>query len=138
MYLTREEFDKIRPLQWTTRQYQDVLYNTPSTETDTALFWYDFMRYVFAPKFKRQWAITNLQRFDQTQPVLLTNDLRLKLPNSLETIVYFADYRPEFPVTWSLPIKQFPVMLISCALIILLLLVSVIVPKKYISTDRLI
>lgn len=138
MYLTREEFAKIRPLQWTTRQYLDTLYNTTSTETDTALFWYDFLRYVLAPKYKRQWAIVSLQRFDQTQPVLLTNDLRLKLPSSLETIVYYADFKDTYPIKWTIPIKQSTIIYISGALIVLLLLVSVIVPKRYIDYDRLI
>lgn len=91
MRLTGQEFARIRPLQWVLREYGGVAYNSPADQTSTRLFWLDFMRYVFAPKYAAQRGVTSINRFDTTQPVLLSDDLNLKLPTMLETAMYFAN-----------------------------------------------
>lgn len=105
MILKEEEFQKIRPLEWTIREYGGELYNTLTNETDTRLFWYDFMRFVFAPKFSRQWGVTRIQSFDQTQPVLIDDNLSLRLPTELETAAYYAD-NTTLPMSFALPFTQ--------------------------------
>ena len=91
MRLTKQEFARIRPLQWVLREYGGVAYNSPVDQTSTRLFWLDFMRYVFAPKYAAQRGVTSINGFDTTQPVMLTDDLNLKLPTMLETAMYFAN-----------------------------------------------
>lgn len=49
------------------------------------------MRNIFAPKFASQIGILNLGEFDRRQPVLISDDLELYLPDNLEKIVYFAE-----------------------------------------------
>lgn len=91
MRLTNQEFALIRPLQWVLCEYGNVVYNTPVDQTSTRLFWIDFMRYVFAPKYGTQCGITSINDFDTTQPVLLSEDMNLKLPTILETAMYFSN-----------------------------------------------
>lgn len=105
MILKKEEFKQIRPLEWTVREYGGVMYNTLADETDTRLFWYDFMRLVFAPKFSRQWGVTQVPSFDQTQPVLMDDNLGLRLPTELETAAYYAD-NTTLPMLFTLPFTQ--------------------------------
>lgn len=91
MRLSRQEFARIRPLQWVLREYGGVAYNSPADQTSTRLFWLDFMRNVFAPKYASQRGVTSINEFDATQPVMLSDDLNLKLPTMLETAMYFAN-----------------------------------------------
>lgn len=91
MRLALDEFKRIRPLLWSVRQIGDNVYNTVIGETATRLFWLDFVRLVFAPKFRAQRAIARVDNFDVTQPVLLTDDLRLIVPRDIETVAYYAD-----------------------------------------------
>lgn len=93
MRMTSEEFARIRPLQWALRDYGGgVAYHSPVDRTSTRLFWLDFIRYVFAPKYKAQRGVTSIYTaFDTSQPVMLSEGLDLKLPTMMETAVYFAD-----------------------------------------------
>lgn len=92
MRMTSEEFARIRPLQWVLRDYGGVAYNSPVDRTSTRLFWLDFIRCVFAPKYKAQRGVTSIHTaFDTSQPVMLSDGLDLKLPTMMETAAYFAD-----------------------------------------------
>nr|WOJ45372.1 putative Ac68-like protein [Apis mellifera nudivirus] len=136
MLLTSQEFKLIRPLQWTTREFGGRLYNTIIDETETALFWYDFIRFVFAPKFKNQWGVVNIANFDQTQPVLLTDQLELKLPNLFELAVYYADNK-KAPFYFALKgIRQIYVMIIGLIALLVILIISLI-RKSSASTNEL-
>lgn len=90
-----------------------MVYNTPSNDIETQLFWLDFMRLVFAPKFKRQNGITEIQKFDQTQPVLLSDSLDLILPAQLESAMYYADNRSEPPMRFQVPVGQVFVLIVA-------------------------
>jgi hypothetical protein len=97
MILTREEFKLIRPISWTMKIINDIKYNTPIDSLNASIFWYDFMKYVFAPRFHSQTGVSKLQDFDiMEQPVLLTDDLDLKLPEQMETVGRITD-----PMLWS-------------------------------------
>lgn len=87
MKLTDKEFKLIRPLEWSLHSFGGEVYNTTDTPQ---LFWIDFMRFIFAPYYRKQRAIVRISKFDITQPVLLTADLQLTLPTELETVVYIA------------------------------------------------
>lgn len=133
MRMTVEEFHRIRPLQWTIREFGNAAYNTTVDETETRLFWLDFIRNVWAPKFAAQRAVTSVSNFDVTQPVLLTNDLNLKLPAVLETVAYHAD-NSEKPKTFALPFSQLTVFIVGILAMISLLIVSVIFSSKQTSS----
>lgn len=100
MRLTGQEFARIRPLQWVLREYGGAVYNSPADQTSTRLFWLDFMRNVFAPKYAAQHGVTFINEFDTTQPVMLSDDLKLKLPTTLETAMYFANNQTLPPQTF--------------------------------------
>lgn len=105
MFLTRRDIEAIRPLEWELREFNGSLYYTLTAESQTRLFWYDFVRNVFAPRFAKQLAFTRILNFDQTQPVLINDKLELRLPPALETVVYFAENsRP--PVRFVIPVSQ--------------------------------
>lgn len=105
MFLTRRDIEAIRPLEWELREFDGSLYYTLTSESQTRLFWYDFMRYVFAPRFAKQLAFPRILNFDQTQPVLINDKLELRLPPDLETVVYFAENRHP-PVQFRIPVTQ--------------------------------
>lgn len=130
MRLTRAEFNRIRPLQWNLKQYGHKVYNTPMTQTETQLFWLDFIRLVFAPKFKRQYGITRIPTFDQTQPVLLTDDLNLVLPASLETAMYYAN-NPTVPMSFSINVSQLSALVVGIVLILGLLVLNVLYGNRF-------
>lgn len=91
MKLTLDEFKLIRPLQYRLQDYGNMTYYSPINQTQTQLFWLDFIRLIFAKKYAQQIGRNEINNFDQTQPVLLTDDLDLKLPSPLATVVYYAD-----------------------------------------------
>lgn len=130
MKLTIEEFNKIRPLQWHLKNYANKVYNTTANQTDTQLFWLDFMRLVFAPKFKSQYGITEITAFDQTQPVLLTDDLDLVLPTDIETAMYYANNKT-LPCKFSINISMTLSVVIGIILIIVLVLLNVRYEHKF-------
>lgn len=129
MRLTLDEFKKIRKLQWNLRSFGNKTYNTTINQTETQLFWLDFMRNVFAPKFKKQFGLTYISDFDQTQPVLLTDDLELKLPTQLETAMYFANNVTP-PVTFAFNISQSIVTGLAIVTLIIILILHVLYSKK--------
>lgn len=137
MFLTRDEFKLIRPLQWTTREFGGRLYNTIINETETALFWYDFVRKVFAPRFARQWGVVNIANFDQTQPVLMTDALELKLPELLELAIYYTD-NERAPFRFALRgIKQQYVLIVGLLALLILLTMALMRDKNVAANDRL-
>lgn len=121
MKLTLEEFKRIRPVQWSLKNYGKHVYNTTINQTETQLFWLDFMSLVFAPKFKQQYGIPSIKNFDITQPVLLTDNLELTLPTDVETAMYFANNKTE-PVKFSINVSQVFIMIISIVLTVVLLI----------------
>lgn len=136
MKLTLEEFKLIRPVQWRLMNCGTGMYNTPINQTDTQLFWLDFMSLIFAPKFKKQNGVPLITSFDITQPVLITDDLELKLPTQVETAVYFAN-NTYAPVQFSFNIGQILVAIISILIIIILVISEHFIGKK-IKTELLI
>ncbi|ATZ81517.1 Ac68-like protein [Drosophila innubila nudivirus] len=121
MKLSEHEFNLIRPLQWTLVNHGSKVYNTTANPTQTRLFWFDFMRQIFAPKFKKQYGITRVDNFDSTQPVLLTDDLELRLPTQIETICYFANNMDTLPMKFSTHITKRLTLIIAIILIILII-----------------
>lgn len=129
MRLTLEEFKRIRPLRWSLRSFGDKVYNTTINQTDTQLFWLDFMRLVFAPKFKKQYGVTNIASFDQTQPVLLSDDLELRLPTQLETAMYFAN-NDSVPMKFAFNISQMTIAIVAVLIIVLLIICNILFEKR--------
>ncbi|KAG8362560.1 pif-6 [Fopius arisanus] len=124
MRLTPEEFKKIRTLHWTVREVGDKLYNTTSNETDTALFWFDFMRNIFAVKFAQQSGVQLITDFDQTQPVLLSDDLQLHLPPQLETAMYYC-HNKTLPFIFSINITHTNVFIMGMAILTIILIIDI-------------
>lgn len=91
MFLTTTDFNKIRRINWKLQTIADKTYYTAVNEIDTYLFWFDFMRFIFAPKFKNQQGVSYIANFDTTQPVLLTTEFELKLPVLIESAIYYAE-----------------------------------------------
>lgn len=136
MFLTNDEFKRIRTLQWHTREFGGRLYNTITNETETALFWYDFIRYVFAPRFNSQWGVTNIANFDQTQPVLMTDSLELKLPDLLELTVYYSENKRS-PFRFVLRgVKQTYALVVGILVTLTLLIVALFRGKRQAESDR--
>lgn len=130
MQLTREEFNRIRQLQWKLQYQGNKVYNTTVTVTDAQLFWLDFMRLVFAPKFKKQNGVATINTFDQTQPVLLTDDLQLVLPTNLETAMYFAN-NTTLPMKFTVNLSQRTTLVVSVILILILISLNIFYGNKY-------
>lgn len=132
MRLTSEEFARIRELQWVLREYGGVVYNTPVDRTSTNLFWLDFMRNVFAPKYAAQRGITRISTvYDTNQPVMLTDELDLKLPTMLETAVYFANNQTlPSPVFVMNRVTRFGALAVAVVIFVLIALVHLVVTES--------
>lgn len=89
MRLTLEEFSKIRELLWINKEFDGKFVYTLSDLTSTRLFWIDFVRHVFAPKFAGQDGVSKIENFDITSPVYIDESMDLKLPSILESAMYF-------------------------------------------------
>ena len=109
--------------------------NTPINQTFTQLFWLDFMRNVFAEKFKNQTGIQSIANFDITTPVLLSDDLELRLPTLLETVAYYANNKTP-PVTFEIPISQTIVYILSMLFFAIVTIVALV--RNPSSLDRFI
>lgn len=134
MLLTKYEFDRIRPLEWTVREFNGgSIYYTPATQTDTQLFWLDFLREIFAKKFASQSAVTSISNFDVTQPVLLKDNLELKLPDVLESCVYYASNKKP-PVTFLVNAPK--LMVLAVAVFLFILLAAYDIGSEYLWTKR--
>lgn len=129
MKLTLEEFKRIRPIQWCLRNYGKHVYNTSINQTETKLFWLDFIRLVFAPKFKQQFGITELSDFDITQPILLTDDLELTLPTQIETAMYFANNKTP-PIQFKININQLLTMIATIIIFVVIIIGEHFVSKR--------
>ena len=134
MKLTNEEFHRIRPLEWVIRSYGsgEKSYNSPVDTNETRLFWLDFFRNVFRSKFASQSGITNISDFDLTQPVLLSDDLELRLPSALETVAYFAAVKENGQIKkFELPFDQTSALIVGITILVLLLTVHLFFDKNY-------
>lgn len=120
MHLTWQEFAKIRPLHWQLKYVGDMVYNTPASDVETELFWLDFIRLIFAPKYKQQYGVTSIQNFDQTQPVLITDSLELILPVEMETAMYYANNKTLPAFRFQTPFKQITVLIVAIVLMLIL------------------
>lgn len=138
MYLTAEEFAKIRPIEWVAKDIGGRLVNTPTNQTFTQLFWMDFVRYVFAPKFKRQSGVTSIASFDPTSPVLLSDELELQLPTPMETAMYYTDNAIGAPMKFAFPFSQLTALLVALLVLFAILLASLFVTPSTSSFYRLI
>lgn len=79
---------------WSLKTYNDELYYTINDAVSVKLFWIDFLRNIFAKKFQNQYGIQNVSNFDLNEPVLIkVSNFDLKLPQILESIFYFSDYK---------------------------------------------
>ena len=124
MLLSVDEFARIRPeLQWGLKEVAGRMYNTPQTQLDTQLFWLDFLRNVFAPRFAKQWGVVQLPNFDIDQPVFISDSLNLLLPTQLEMAVYYADNKDSPAVRFRANISQTSVL--SIAVLILALCAAI-------------
>ncbi|AQN78601.1 ACH96202.1 Ac68-like protein [Kallithea virus] len=130
MKLSQTEFKLIRPLEWSLINHGEKVYNTTLDETQTRLFWLDFMRLIFAPRFKKQYGVTRIENFDDTQPVLLTDDLELLLPTQIETVCYFADNMDSPPMRFALPFNSITIIIITFILFACVLFVDVFFGNK--------
>lgn len=129
MRLTPEEFNRIRPVQWSLKNYGYKVFNTTINQTETKLFWLDFMRLVFAPKFKKQNGITEISIFDLTQPVLITDDLDLLLPTNLETAMYYAN-NTTLPMKFMVNISKTFILILSIVMIFILIALNIIYGER--------
>lgn len=123
MKLKPEEFALIRPLEWRLINIGTKTYNTPKSDIARQLFWLDFLRKVFVPKFKAQQTVTVLGDFDLTEPVLMSDDLELLLPPLLETVVYYATNKT-LPFMFKLEVSMFTVLIVGIVLIFATLIVK--------------
>lgn len=128
MFLSIDEFKSIRPFQWRIQNYGKKNYNTLTNEVDLQLWWIDFIRLIFVPNFKKQNAITSIPKFDLKQPVLLTDDLELILPNNIETIMYYAKNKT-LPIKFSLNITQDVIVFIGVGLLIFIIIIELFLSK---------
>lgn len=114
------------------------MYNVPINQTFTKLFWLDFMRNVFAPKFKQQNGITAIATFDLERMVMLTDDLELELPTPLETAMYYANNANRLPLNFMLPVMQIVPFALALMMLCVLLVVAMFVRPRDNSAYRLI
>lgn len=98
MHLSREEFKRIRPLHWSLRTINNRAWYTLSSTVETQLFWLDFIRLVFAPRFAQQETVQEIGDFDQRQPVLLSENLELVLPADMESATFYESNRGSSPI----------------------------------------
>lgn len=99
--------------------------NTPANQTFTRLFWLDFLRYVFAPKFKRQFGITKIAAFDASSPVIMSDSLDLQLPTPLETAIYYAENADSPPIEFSINVTQTIPMIVAIVLLLGIVLAAI-------------
>lgn len=119
MQLTIEEFNKIRTLNWQIRTYGNKLFNVTDTPE---LFWFDFIKNVFANYFQNQQSIHQITNFDVSQAVLIDNNLNLQLPTQLKTVVYLAKNQTKLKPQISIPVCPYLSFAIACVLFIILII----------------
>lgn len=101
--------------------------NTPANQTFTQLFWLDFMRYVFVPKFKRQNGVKRIASFDTSAPVVMSDSLDLTLPTPLETAIYYAENVNRPPIEFQINLNQIYALIMGVVLLIGLLVLAMLV-----------
>lgn len=138
MYLTEEEFKRIRgPFDYTIREINGVVYKTLTNIESIHLFWLDFLKYIFAPKYKRQDAIIDIPSFDLSYPVLITKDQNLLLPPILETAMHFSNNRNSQSPFILNHCRILVVFIISIFILIGLLSVSIISSNKRLKKNEI-
>lgn len=125
MKLSLAEFKKIRTLHWRMQAIGDKVYYTVSTQIETQLFWYDFIRYIFVPRFKKQNMINTISNFDQSQSVYITSDLELQLADPVMNLIFYYEENRTLPFKFFFPISQFIVLVIGITIIIITMLTNV-------------
>lgn len=121
MIMSIEEFKRIRPVKWSLKTIGYKTYQTVNNQTDTQLFWIDFLRLVFIQKFRAQKGLTELQNIDITQPILIDPEtLDIQLPDQMETVAYFANNQEPLKVLFNVNIPQIITLIVSIILFILL------------------
>lgn len=129
MKITEAEFQKIRPLQWSLKNFGDDTYYTVNNELDTQLFWIDFIKNVYAPRFANQRMITTINNFDYTQSVLFnTNTGEIILPSHLDVIDHASKVSALKNVEF--PIRMEMVLLVAMIFYFILAIVVFIIPYK--------
>ena len=122
MKLSKADFAKIRPIEWIVKDVGGKLMNTPINQTFNQLFWLDFLRYVFAPRFKQQSGVNSVSSFDITMPVLITETMDLQLPTILETAIYYYENGERPPIEFKININQTLTMVIAILVLLCVLI----------------
>lgn len=135
MRLTARELALLRPFDWTIVHVGDRVYNSVVSEKQTRLFWLDFVRLVLVPKFRKQRGVTRLANMDLTQPVLLTDDLHLVVPDAIESIAYYADNMDSPPMRFALEASSIAFTAIGCVVLLAVAVAALFSSKR--TTDRL-
>lgn len=135
MKLTLEQFKKIRSdLHWsltTGSEGSDEIYYTLNSKSDTMLFWYDFMRFIFIDDvLKKQNVIQRITTFSQNTKVLLEkNTMNLILPLSImEAAVHFASTSQMKPA-FLIKLKMNTIMMFAFLFYIVLLSIAVYIDR---------
>lgn len=127
--MTAEEFKMIRSLKWAPIDINGEMFATILDQTEVHLFWLDFMKYVFAPKFQKQQAITTINNFNLTQPVYINEKLKLLLPNDLESVFYYANNQT-LPFKFSINVSQGLIFIISIIILLLFMCYDIILKPE--------
>lgn len=122
MHLSREEFERIRPLHWSLRTINNRAWYTLTSVVETQLFWLDFVRLVFAPRFAQQETVQEIGAFDQRQPVLLSENLELVLPADMESATFYESNRDSSPVFCKLSSCGMNIWLIVAIIVMLMII----------------
>ena len=132
MKLTQAEFkllNDVRPRQWTLKEYGTKVYHTLTLATEVKLFWLEFFTQVFHIKFKNQKNIHVIQNFDMTQPVLIDDELNLKLPSYLESVAFFADNK-QLPVVFNSKYSMLTILLSYIVAVLTLVFTNIFIFSK--------
>lgn len=131
MKLTVEEFNTLRPIQWTSRVSLDNrIYYTAVNATYTRLFNLDLLRKIIAPKFASQMAIVRLNNYNIDRPIMLRPDLELELPDDVETAMYFAkavENRDDLTKNYNSKVTMQTVNIVAAVLFAIIALISILV-----------
>lgn len=96
------------------------------------------MRYVFAPKFKRQNGVNRIASFDTNAPVVISDSLDLTLPTPLETAIYYAENAKKPPIKFQVNLNQIHALIIGVVLLIGMLVLATLVKPNDSVTYRMI
>jgi len=132
MFLTRDDFSKIRKIKWIKRELNDIIYNTPATLDETNLFWNDFIQYIFYKKYSQQNIIKRINNFNNHYPVYMTDNYELLLPKELELILEYSNATT--PYIYSTPFSRFTILIVAIILFISAIFINFYYPNWVSST----